>query len=164
MSASNKFNNKYSWILMAAVATSLLIFGGLRDSGPRSQQDRIDAITLRLACPTCQGESVYVSRASAAEAIRAEVARQVGSGLRTDDETIAYIEQRFGSEVLLLPRSSGIDSLVWALPIAALVAGAAALGIVFRKWRTTDDGAASAEDSALVDAAIASQNVTELNS
>jgi cytochrome c-type biogenesis protein CcmH len=164
MSASNKFNNKYSWILMAAVATSLLIFGGLRDSGPRSQQDRIDAITLRLACPTCQGESVYVSRASAAEAIRAEVARQVGSGLRTDDETIAYIEQRFGSEVLLLPRSSGVDSLVWALPIAALVAGAAALGVVFRKWRTTDDGAASAEDSALVDAAIASQNVTELNS
>jgi hypothetical protein len=50
------------------------------------------------------------------------------------------------------------------LPIAALVAGAAALGIVFRKWRTTDDGAASAEDSALVDAALASQNVTELNS
>ena len=116
---------------------------------------------MRLACPTCQGESVYVSRASAAEAIRAEVARQVGSGLRTDDETIAFIEQRFGSEVLLLPRSSGIDSLVWALPIAALVAGAAALGIVFRKWRTTDDGDPSAEDSALVDAALASKNVTE---
>ena len=161
MSASKKLNNKYSWVFMAAIASALLIFGGLRDSGPRSQQDRIDAITMRLACPTCQGESVYVSRASAAEAIRAEVARQVGSGLRTDDETIAFIEQRFGSEVLLLPRSSGVDSLVWALPIAALVAGAAALGIVFRKWRTTDDGDPSAEDSALVDAALASKNVTE---
>ena len=146
---------------MAAIASALLIFGGMRDSGPRSQQDRIDAITMRLACPTCQGESVYVSRASAAEAIRAEVARQVGSGVRTDDETIAFIEQRFGSEVLLLPRSSGIDSVVWELPIAALVAGAAALGIVFRKWRTTDDGDPSAEDSALVDAALASKNVTE---
>jgi len=164
MSKSIKLNNKYSWIFMAAIASALLIFGGLRDSGPRSQQDRIDAITMRLACPTCQGESVCVSRASAAEAIRAEVARQVGSGLRTDDETIAYIEQRFGGQVLLLPRSSGIDSLVWALPIAALVAGAAALGVVFRKWRISDDGSASAEDSALVDAAIASQNVTELNS
>jgi cytochrome c-type biogenesis protein CcmH len=164
MSTSNKFNNKYSWIVMAAIASALLIFGGLRDSGPRSQQDRIDAITMRLACPTCQGESVYVSRASAAEAIRAEVARQVGSGLRTDNETIAYIEQRFGSQVLLLPRSSGIDSLVWALPIAALICGAAALGVVFRKWRTTDDGAVSAEDSALVDAAMASKNVTDSNS
>ena len=163
MSTSNKLNNKYSWIVLAAIASALLLLGGLRDTGPRSQQDRIDAITSRLACPTCQGESVYVSRASAAEAIRAEVARQVGSGLRTDDETIAYIEQRFGGQVLLLPRSTGIDSLVWVLPIAALICGAAALGVVFRKWRTADDGDPSAEDSALVDAAMASKNVTDLN-
>jgi cytochrome c-type biogenesis protein CcmH len=161
MSKSIKLKNKYSWILMGVIAAALLIFGGMRDSGPLTQQDRIDAITMRLACPTCQGESVYVSRASAAEAIRAEVARQVGSGLRTDDETIAYIEQRFGGQVLLVPRSSGIDSLVWALPVAALVAGAAALAMVFRKWRTSDDGAASAEDSALVDAALASQDVID---
>jgi cytochrome c-type biogenesis protein CcmH len=161
MSTSNKLNNKYSWIFMAAITSALLLFGGLRDSGPRSQQDRIDAITSQLACPTCQGESVYVSRASAAEAIRAEVARQVGSGLRTDDETIAYIEQRFGSQVLLLPRSTGIDSLVWALPIAALICGAAALGVVFRKWRTADDGDPSADDAALVDAALDSKNVTD---
>jgi len=149
---------------MAAIASALLIFGGLRDSGPLSQQDHIDAITMRLACPTCQGESVYVSRASAAEAIRAEVARQVGSGLRTDDETIAYIEQRFGGQVLLVPRSTGIDSLVWALPVAALIAGAAALVIVFRKWRTSDDGTASAEDSALVDAAMSTTKAMDSNS
>jgi len=163
MSKSFKLNNKYSWIFMAAIASALLIFGGLRDGGPLSQQDRIDAITMRLACPTCQGESVYVSRASAAEAIRAEVARQVGSGLRTDDETIAYIEQRFGGQVLLVPRSTGVDSLVWALPIAALIAGAAALAIVFRKWRTSDDGAASAEDSALVDAAMSTTKAMDSN-
>ena len=163
MSKSIKLNNKYSWIFMAAIASALLIFGGLRDSGPLSQQDRIDAITMRLACPTCQGESVYVSRASAAEAIRAEVARQVGSGLRTDDETIAYIEQRFGGQVLLVPRSTGIDSLVWVLPVAALIAGAAALGVVFRKWRTSDDGMASAEDSALVDAAMSTTKAMDSN-
>jgi len=164
MSKSIKLNNKYSWIFMAAIASALLIFGGLRDSGPLSQQDHIDAITMRLACPTCQGESVYVSRASAAEAIRAEVARQVGSGLRTDDETIAYIEQRFGGQVLLVPRSTGIDSLVWALPVAALIAGAAALVIVFRKWRTSDDGTASAEDGALVDAAMSTTKAMDSNS
>jgi cytochrome c-type biogenesis protein CcmH len=163
MSTSTKLNNKYSWIFMAAIASALLIFGGLRDSGPLSQQDHIDAITMRLACPTCQGESVYVSRASAAEAIRAEVARQVGSGLRTDDETIAYIEQRFGGQVLLVPRSTGIDSLVWVLPVAALIAGAAALGVVFRKWRTSDDGMASAEDSALVDAAMSTTKAMDSN-
>jgi len=35
---------------------------------------------------------------------------------------------------------------------------------VFRKWRTADDGAVSAEDSALVNAAMASKNVTDSNS
>jgi hypothetical protein len=44
-----------------------------------------------------------------------------------------------------------------------LICGAAALGVVFRKWRTADDGAVSAEDSALVDAAMAFKNVTDLN-
>jgi cytochrome c-type biogenesis protein CcmH/NrfF len=53
---------------------------------------------------------------------------------------------------------------VWALPIAALICGAAALGVAFRKWRTADDGAVSAEDSALVNAAMASKNVTDSNS
>ncbi len=52
---------------------------------------------------------------------------------------------------------------MWALPVAALICGAAALGVVFRKWRTTDDGDPSAEDSALVDAAMASKNVADLN-
>lgn len=153
-----KITNKLSWLSMAVVALALLLYGGLRDSGPLTQQDRIDSITMRLACPTCQGESVYVSRASAAEAIRTEVARQVGSGLRTDDETIAYIEQRFGGQVLLVPRSDGLDALVWALPVAALIVGAVALGAVFRKWRIADDGQASEQDIAIVTAALATDN------
>ncbi|MFM1760958.1 MAG: hypothetical protein RL478_568, partial [Actinomycetota bacterium] len=28
MSTSNKLNNKYSWIFMAAIASALLLFGG----------------------------------------------------------------------------------------------------------------------------------------
>jgi len=49
------------------------------------------------------------------------------------------------------------------LPTAALIAGAAALAIVFRKWRTSDDGAASAEDSALVDAAMSTTKAMDSN-
>ena len=106
---------------MFLVVAVLLVFGTSRTGGPQTQQDRIDSITANLACPTCSGESVYVSRAVAAEAIRAEVARQVATGLRSDDEILSYVEQRFGGEVLLVPRASGVDSLVWALPVAALV-------------------------------------------
>ena len=54
--------------------------------------------TAVFGVPTCSGESVFVSRAAAAESIRAEVARQVSAGLRTDEQILSYIEQRFGGE------------------------------------------------------------------
>ena len=84
---SKSVHNKWSWLLLVLSAVALLTFGSTRDSGPRTQADRIDAITKVLACPTCSGESVYVSRASAAESIRSEVARQIASGQRSDDES-----------------------------------------------------------------------------
>ena len=96
---------------MAIIVGLLLAVGASRDGGPLTQQERVDDIAKRLACPTCQGESVYVSRASAAVSLRDEIARQVGSGERSDDQIVAYVEQRFGGQVLLVPRSSGIDAL-----------------------------------------------------
>jgi cytochrome c-type biogenesis protein CcmH len=124
---------RLAWVGLLVVTAALLVFGSVRDSGPLTQQDRIDAITQRVACPTCDGESVYVSRAAAAQAIRAEVARQVGDGLKTDDEIVAYIADRFGGQVLLVPRGSGIDALVWVLPVVVSVALVAALASSFRR-------------------------------
>jgi cytochrome c-type biogenesis protein CcmH len=117
------------------VAVVFLVVGSTRTSGPRTQQDRIDAISKRLACPTCQGESIYVSRAPAAESVRAEIARQVSSAQRTDDEIIAYIEDRFGSSVLLVPRSDGLDAVIWILPVTLGILGVAGLGFLFVRWR-----------------------------
>ena len=123
------------WVAVIMAAVGLLAFGAVRDTGPLTQQDRIDSITKRIACPTCDGESIYVSRASAAESIRAEVARQVGDGVRTDNEVVAYIADRFGGEVLLLPRASGVDALIWILPVVLTVVLVVALWSAFRRWR-----------------------------
>ena len=134
---------RISWAAVAAIAVVLLVIGSMRTSEPLTQQDRIDAIAKRLACPTCQGESIYVSRAPAAESVRAEIARQVASAQRTDDEIIAYIENRFGSSVLLVPRSSGLDALIWILPVSFGILGVGGLGLLFVRWRR----AQSSEDS-----------------
>ena len=131
----------WSAIIVATIA--LLVFGSVRDTGPLTQQDRIDTITKRIACPTCDGESVFVSRASAAQAIRAEVARQVGDGARTDDEVVAYIADRFGGAVLLLPRGTGFDALIWVLPVLFTVVLVAALGLAFRRWQKVGTVAAA---------------------
>ena len=142
------------WVAMAIVVGLLLVVGANNNSGPLTQQERIDEISQRLACPTCQGESVYVSRAPAAVSLRDEIARQVGGGERTDVEIVAFVEQRFGGQVLLVPRSSGIDALVWALPVTALICALAGLAFAFRRWRVSGDVEVSDSDRKIVDEAM----------
>ena len=139
---------------MLVLTIALLAFGASRTSGPSTQAERIDGISKRLACPTCSGESVYVSRASAAESIRNEIARQVASSQRSDDQIVSYIEDRFPGS-LLLPRAEGVDSLVWILPVVALVCGFGGLVVVFRRWKREGSVEATDDDVAVVRAALA---------
>jgi cytochrome c-type biogenesis protein CcmH len=138
---------------MTLLAIVLLAFGATRSSGPSTQEERIDAISKRLACPTCNGESIYVSRASAAESIRNEIARQVAAGQRADDDIVAYIESRFPGS-LLLPRAEGVDSLVWVLPVVALVCGFGGLVVVFRRWQREGAVRSNPDDAEIVAAAM----------
>ena len=132
-SARRTMLRRLAWAVTLVVAVALLVFGAGRDTGPLTQQDRIDAITKRIACPTCDGESVYVSRAAAAQAIRAEIARQVGDGLKTDDEIVAYVADRFGGQVLLVPSGRGLEALVWVLPVALAVVLVSGLLVSFNR-------------------------------
>lgn len=134
------------WVLLMFVVVGFLVVGSTRDSGPLTQSDRVDQISRRVACPTCQGESVYESRANASEIIRAEIREQVAVGDLTDDQIIESISDSFGGQVLLVPRATGIDALAWALPATALVIGVAALVVAFRKWQR-----AAAEAPAVTD-------------
>jgi cytochrome c-type biogenesis protein CcmH len=143
------------WMLMGILTVSLLAVGTTRDTGPLTQGDRIDAITKRVACPTCDGESVFVSRASAAEAIRKQVAREVAAGEKSDIEIIGSISDSFNAQILLVPRATGLDSLVWVLPIAVLVCAVAGLAMAFRKWRKQNTIGATGEDFELVNKLLA---------
>ena len=153
--------NKSVWLGMFLLVGLLLAIGVSRSGSVQTQQDRIDSITSHLACPTCSGVSVFVSRAAAAQAIRTEVARQVGAGTRTDDEIVSYIEQRFGGQVLLVPRATGLDSLVWSLPVAALIMSLWFLVRAFSRSRQNKPTAPSAQDEKLVEQALA-ESMTKL--
>ncbi|MEI6742851.1 MAG: cytochrome c-type biogenesis protein CcmH [bacterium] len=152
-----KLNSLRMWILMLLLTVGLLAFGTLRNRGPLTQQGRIDAISQQLACPTCNGESIYVSRAPAAEAIRNEIAREVAAGQNSDDQIAAVIERNFPGSVLL-PRTDGVESLVWILPVVALVGGLCGLGLVFRRWKHAALLHASDADFAIVEAALQHKN------
>jgi cytochrome c-type biogenesis protein CcmH len=138
---------------MAAIVVVVLVLasGG---TGPRTNAERIDAIAKTIKCPTCVGESVYVSQAVAAEDIKEEIARQVGGG-RTDDEVQSYFAERLGDEFLLTPPAGGLGALTWILPVVVLVLAFGGLGFAFARWRTVLAARPDDADRALVDAALA---------
>ena len=148
------------WVLLVFVVVGLLAVGASRANGPSTPGERAEAIEQRIACPVCDGESVFESRNTASENIRNRIAQLVDEGALDDDEIIAVIESRFGGQVLLVPRASGFDALVWALPVAALVCALAGLAFTFRRWRraAAADVDPTDADRALVAAALASED------
>jgi cytochrome c-type biogenesis protein CcmH len=91
-----------------------------------------------------------------AKSIYDDVRRRVDAG--ESDATIrgAYVS-RYGEWILLRPETSGVGALVWILPVTALLLGAGGLALAFRRWRRQPALAATEEDRALVEAALAGQ-------
>lgn len=138
------------WIVLGVVAIALMVIGLGQRADQRSDAQRIEDISKRIACPICDGESVFDSRNATSEALRVEIRAQVEGGDATDDEIITYIEQRFGEEVLLVPRAEGIDALVWVLPVVVAVLAVGGLAFAFRRWQRNAGGTATDDDRALV--------------
>ncbi len=148
------------WVALVFVVAGFLAVGATRDSGPASQGDRIDEISKRVACPICDGESVFESQNNASIALRNQIADLVADNDLDDTEIIAFIETRYGGQVLLVPKSSGFDALVWVLPAVAFACGLTALVVVFRRWKREAGDASEPTDAdrALVDAALAADH------
>jgi cytochrome c-type biogenesis protein CcmH len=157
-SLNRKLKRWPGWVLLVFVIAGFLAVGATRDTGPESQEDRIDAIAKRVACPICDGESVFESQNNASEALRNQIGQLVADNTLDDAEIIAFIETRYGADVLLVPKASGFDALVWVLPAVAFVCGLAALVVVFRRWKREagEMREPTEEDRALVDAALRS--------
>lgn len=115
------------------VVGALVVAAGPVGDGAAPEQ-RVDHIAAALRCPVCQGLSVKDSDSQTARDIRADIERRVASGDTEDEVRAAYV-QRYGEWILLRPASTGFQSLVWAIPSAAIAAGAVFLGVSFVRWR-----------------------------
>jgi cytochrome c-type biogenesis protein CcmH len=149
---SRRLKSWPGWVLLVLVVVGFGVVGATRDRGPLDPGDRIDELSRRVACPVCDGESVYESRNPASEAIRAAIREAVSQGTANDDAILAAIAEAYGGRVLLVPRATGFDALVWALPVTAGVIGIVALVFAFRRWRIEAGlaGVANDEDYQIV--------------
>lgn len=145
------------WVVLLGVVIVALLIGTSRAGGPLTDEDRVDSIAQRIACPTCDGESVYESQSPAAANIRLQVKSLIEQGTYSDDEIIQYVQTNFGAKTQLVPKATGFDALVWALPVFAGVCAVAGLAVAFRRWRLAADTVPTDEDRAIVEAALREQ-------
>ena len=158
MSRTSSWKRWPGWLALLLVVGGLLTFGTLKDSGPLTPEQRVEEITKRIACPVCDGETVYESANPSSVAIRAEVKAQVAQGQNSDDEIVAFIVRQFGAQTQLVPNATGFDSLVWILPAVALVCAGVGLFFAFRRWKHNVDAVPDDEDRARVAAALAEED------
>ncbi len=128
------------WLLLGVVAAVLLAVGVSGGNGVSDPGERADALAQRVACPVCDGESVYESRTRASINLRNEITALVNEGRLSDDEILAEIQSAFPTDILLVPPADGVNALVWALPAGVAICAVAGLVVAFRRWRRARRG------------------------
>ena len=158
--AASRLKRWPAWILLLFVVVGFLAVGATRDSGPRTPDERVEAISKRVACPVCQGESVYESRHPTSENMKDAIQDRVREGVLSDDEIIQSIVGARGGQELLVPTADGVEALAWALPATAFVVGVAGLTVAFRRWQRNSAALAPAteEDFRLVAEALRAES------
>jgi len=123
-----------SYAAMAVALVVALAVGVFDSNGPRSPEDRVNALAATIRCPQCRSQSAGDSDAPTAQAVREEIAERVDEG-QSDGEIRAYFASTYGDEILLRPPASGVGALVWAVPVAAFVLAAGGLAYAFSRWK-----------------------------
>lgn len=108
-------------------------------------EQRAREISAGLRCLVCRNESIDESNADLARDLRLLVRERLVAG-DTDEEAVDFIVDRYGEYVLLKPKTTGVNLLLWlAGPIMLLIA--AIMGWSFLRGRARS--AATAETDAL---------------
>ncbi len=144
--------SRWPWLILAALLAGALVTAAVGDRGARTTAERTRDLAESIKCPTCQGQSVAGSDATAAKSIRTEIARRIGEG-QSDEQIRDYISGLYGEDSLLTPPRTGVAGLIWFLPVAFFVLAVGGLAAAFRSWRSPPDHEISDADRELVDQA-----------
>lgn len=91
------------------------------------------ALASQLRCPVCQGLSIEDSPSELSQQMRALVRDQLRAG-KSPDEVKSYFVSKYGEWILLSPPAHGVNTLIYALPLAALTFGGILIALAVRRW------------------------------
>ncbi len=149
----------FAWLAAVVAIVATATAGQAQESGPgqdpaarvearavRTREDslleaRTTVVAAELRCPVCQGLSIQDSPSELAQQMRALVKEQLRSG-KSEAEVRAYFISKYGEWILLEPKPSGFNVLVYALPILIVAAGLAVIVVAVRRWTRPPDAPA----------------------
>jgi cytochrome c-type biogenesis protein CcmH len=110
------------------------------ENAPRSTQPYDSALEAHvkqvasvLRCPVCQGLSIQDSPSELSVQMKDVVRQQLREG-KSPDEVKAYFVSKYGEWILLEPKASGMNMIVYALPVVLVVLGIGFIWMMVRKW------------------------------
>jgi cytochrome c-type biogenesis protein CcmH len=122
----------------AVLAIVALVFGlaiVFRSHGSaHPSQAQLEA---ELVCITCHAP-LDESNSPLAAQMKSFIRKKIAAGW-TGDQIKNYFVAELGPQVLAVPGRSGFDLFAWLLPFAAIVCGAAAVGVGARAWLKNRD-------------------------
>ena len=104
-------------------------------------------LSAGLRCMVCQNQSIDDSDADLARDLRVLVRERIAAG-ESDEEVIDYVVSRYGEFVLLQPRFSVRNALLWATPVLLLALGGSFLLVHASRRRRAGPAPLSAEEEA----------------
>jgi cytochrome c-type biogenesis protein CcmH len=108
-------------------------------------EKRARELSAGLRCMVCQNQSIDDSDAELARDLRVLVRERLLAG-ETDEEVIDYVVSRYGEFVLLKPRFSMRNALLWSTPAILLLLGGGALMVYASRRRRVTPATLSDEE------------------
>jgi cytochrome c-type biogenesis protein CcmH len=141
--------------LLAAILFALAaLTPALASPGPeeRMQDPALEArardLYRELRCVVCQSQSIDESNAPLAADMRAVVRDRLRAG-DSDAEVRAWLQERYGDYVLMMPPVQASTLGLWLLPVLVLVGGGIGITVFIRSQRRRgNDAELAAEDEA----------------
>lgn len=102
-----------AWACLASAAPVPPVEHPLPDP---AQEARARQVFADLRCVVCEGQSIADSPSAVAADIRAAVRQMITEG-KTNDEIKAFLVSRYGEVVLMMPKVSARNWLLWMGPM-----------------------------------------------
>ena len=106
--------------------------------GDSALEARTTAVASTLRCPVCQGESIQESPSTLAQQMRAVVRDKLRNG-ESPEQVKAYFVARYGEWILLEPKMTGLNVILYVLPVVLILGGLVLIVILVRRWTKTPE-------------------------